>query len=69
MHEMFARTDRPQARWHVIDGDDKKSARITALTIIADALERAVPMAPPALDPDVAALAKEVLGMKVGKLL
>ncbi|PZU09618.1 polyphosphate kinase [Sphingomonas sp.] len=69
MAEMFARTDRPGARWHAIDGNDKKAARIAALRIVADELERAVPMTPPALDPDVAALAKEVLGMKVAKLL
>lgn len=69
MAEMFVRTDRPKARWHAIDGNDKKAARIAALTIIADCLEREVPMAPPALDPDVAKLAKDVLGMKVAKLL
>jgi polyphosphate kinase 2 (PPK2 family) len=69
MAEMFARTDRPQAPWHAIDGNDKKAARIAALQIIADRLEVAVPMDPPKLDPDVAALARDVLGMKVKKLV
>lgn len=64
MHEMFARTDRADARWTVIDGNDKKAARIAALTYVADRLEAAVPMEPPALDPDLAALAERELGWK-----
>jgi polyphosphate kinase 2 (PPK2 family) len=67
MHEMFARTDRPHARWQVIDGNDKKAARITALTYIADQLEAAVPMDPPALDPDIAALATREIGWRPKK--
>jgi polyphosphate kinase 2 (PPK2 family) len=55
--DMFAHTDTRWAAWHVIDGNDKKSARIAALTRIADALEQAVPMQPPTSPPEVEALA------------
>jgi polyphosphate kinase 2 (PPK2 family) len=60
--DMFAHTNTRWAPWRVIDGNNKKSARIAALTTIADALERAVPMKPPAADPEVAALAREAFG-------
>ena len=59
MGEMFARTDTEVAPWIVIDGNDKKSARIAALTHIADRLEADVPMEPPPLAADVAAAAKD----------
>ena len=58
MHEMFARTSTDAAPWVVIDGNDKKAARIAALTAIAEALEARVPMDPPALDPAVEAAAR-----------
>ncbi len=58
MHEMFARTNTEIAPWIVIDGNDKKAARIAALTAIADALEACVPMDPPALGPAVEAAAR-----------
>jgi polyphosphate kinase 2 (PPK2 family) len=57
--EMFAHTDTRWAPWHVIDGNNKKAARVAALTAIADALERAVPLKPPAASPQVEALARE----------
>ena len=62
MHEMFARTDTAIARWHVVDGNDKKAARIAALAYIADRLEAGVSMEPPPLDPALAARAKADLG-------
>lgn len=58
MHEMFARTNTEIAPWVVIDGNDKKAARIAALTAIADALAARVPMDPPTLDPAVEAAAR-----------
>lgn len=64
MHEMFAETDTKIAPWIVIDGNDKKSARIAALTAIADALEAQVPMEPPELDPEVEKVARKALGLK-----
>lgn len=60
MHDMFARTDTGVAPWRVIDGDDKKSARIAALAYIADRLEATVSMTPPPLDPEVEKLVAEL---------
>ncbi|MBI0474858.1 polyphosphate kinase [Sphingomonas sp. MA1305] len=61
MHDMFARTDTGGAPWTVIAGNDKKSARITALTAVADQLERHVDMTPPPLDPELERIAREAL--------
>jgi polyphosphate kinase 2 (PPK2 family) len=62
MEEMFAETNRRWAPWQVIDGNDKKSARIAALTHIADRLEKHVPMKPPSADPEVVELGKGLFG-------
>jgi len=48
--EMFRETDTRWAPWKVIDGNNKKAARIAALTHIADKLERVLPTEAPALD-------------------
>lgn len=48
LHDMFAQTDTRWAPWKVIDGNDKRSARIAALTMIADALAKVIPAEPPA---------------------
>ena len=61
-HAMLVKTDEHHARWHVIDGNNKKSARIAALGLVADALEKSVPLEPPEADPEVAALAAKALG-------
>ena len=55
--EMFARTDTRWAPWTAVNGNNKKAARIAVLTHVADALEAAVPMDPPAASPDIEALA------------
>jgi len=65
MHDMFERTDTRWAPWHVIDGNDRKAGRIAALTCIADALEKHVPMTMPEADPAVVELAKEAFGYGV----
>jgi polyphosphate kinase 2 (PPK2 family) len=62
MAEMFARTDTPQAPWIAIDGNNKKVARIAALTAIAERLEAAVWMEPPPLTDELAALQAELVG-------
>jgi polyphosphate kinase 2 (PPK2 family) len=62
--EMFERTDTRLAPWIVIDGNDKKAARIAALSGIADKLEASVPMDPPALDPEVEKVARKALGKR-----
>jgi AMP-polyphosphate phosphotransferase len=60
--EMFERTDTEIAPWIVIDGNNKKTARIAALGAVADALEAAVPLDPPPADPKVEALARATFG-------
>ena len=62
MHDMFARTDTGGAPWIVVDGNDKKAARIAALSAIADALEAQVDMTPPPLDPELERVALAALG-------
>jgi polyphosphate kinase 2 (PPK2 family) len=57
--DMFAHTNTRWAPWQVIDGNNKKAARIAALTTIAEALERAVPVKPPAASPEIEALARD----------
>ncbi|GGO90565.1 polyphosphate kinase 2 family protein [Stakelama pacifica] len=61
MHDMFAHTDTDHARWTVIDANDKKAARIAALTAIAEQLEARISMEPPPLDPELEALAHRML--------
>ncbi|MBX9859142.1 MAG: polyphosphate kinase [Sphingomonas sp.] len=63
MHDMFKRTDTRWAPWTVIDGNDKKSARIAALTAIADRLEAHVSMEPPPVDPALEKVASKALGL------
>jgi AMP-polyphosphate phosphotransferase len=48
----------------VIDGNDKKAARIAALTAIADQLEAKVDMTPPPLDAELEKVAREALAME-----
>lgn len=60
--DMFRLTDTRWAPWTVIDGNDKKAARIAALTAIADQLEAAVSMTPPPLSPELEELARQHLG-------
>jgi len=60
MHDMFAHTDTRWAPWTVIDGNDKKSARIAALTHVADALANSFPADPPPMGPELEALAQDL---------
>ena len=64
MDEMFTQTNTRWAPWKVIDGNNKKAARIAALTHVAEALEAIVPMTPPDLDPAVVKLAGKAFGYK-----
>lgn len=64
LHDMFRLTDTRWAPWQVIDGNNKKTARIAALTYIADRLEAAVPMEMPEADPKVVKLANEAFGYR-----
>lgn len=63
MQDMFAHTDSADAPWTVIDGDNKKAARIAAMTAVADKLAANVDMTPPSLDPEVERVAKAALGI------
>ncbi|RHW16417.1 polyphosphate kinase [Sphingomonas gilva] len=63
LEEMFRQTDTRWAPWTVIDGGDKKAARIAALTHVAERLEALAPMDPPPLDPQLEKLAKRELGI------
>lgn len=60
--DMFDRTDTRWAPWTVIDGNNKKAARIAAMTSIADQLEKKVSMTPLPADPELVQLAEEALG-------
>jgi polyphosphate kinase 2 (PPK2 family) len=60
--DMFVQTNTRWAPWHVVDGNNKKAARIAALTTIAGALERVVPTAPPPASPEIMTLAREAFG-------
>lgn len=40
--EMVERTHTPEARWNVVPGDDKKSARLHVLHVVCDAVEAAL---------------------------
>lgn len=62
IEEMFARTSSKAAPWAVIDGNRKKAARIAALTIVADRLERAVPMKAPPASKEVETIARASFG-------
>ncbi len=61
VRDMFEHTDSRWAPWKVIDGNDKKSARIAALTQVADALGAAVPATPPPVRPEMEQLAQQFL--------
>jgi polyphosphate kinase 2 (PPK2 family) len=60
MKDMFELTDTRWASWRVIDGNDKKSARIAALTAVAEALGAALPSGPPEVRPEMEQLASHM---------
>lgn len=63
--DMFARTHTPYAPWTIIDGEHKKTARIAALTHVADRLADGLDLSPPPLSPDIAKLARAAFGAKL----
>ena len=60
--DMFAHTDTRWAPWHVIDANDSHAARIAALSAIVEALEKAIPLEPPADGDNVVMLAQQKFG-------
>jgi polyphosphate kinase 2 (PPK2 family) len=67
IHDMFTQTDTRWAPWKVIDGNDKKAARIAVLLHVADALESSVSMEPPPADPAAIEAARLAFGGKAAK--
>lgn len=65
MADMFERTDTVWAPWTVIDGNDRRAARIKALTHIVDHMEARLDMTPPDADPDLVKLAEKALKRKL----
>jgi len=51
LKDMFEQTNSRWAPWTAIDGNDKKAARIAALSRVAEALAAVLPKDPPPLDP------------------
>jgi len=62
IEDMLDRTDSKIAPWTVIDGNRKKPARIAALTVVADRLEKAIPMKPPPASKVTETLARQAFG-------
>jgi AMP-polyphosphate phosphotransferase len=60
--DMFAKTDKPHARWAVFDGNNQKAARIAVLSHIVAEMKRHVPDDFPEVDAEVAALARATFG-------
>ncbi len=56
--DMFDATDTRWAPWTVIDGNDKKAARIASLTAVAEALGAVLPGDPPPVRPEMERMAK-----------
>ena len=64
IEEMMDKTSTKRAPWHLIPGNSKPYGRLAALRIIVDRLSRGVTLEPRALDPQVAAAAEQMLGIK-----
>ena len=58
LRDIFAHTDTHWAPWTAIDGNDKKAARIAALSRVADALAGVLPKDPPESGPQQEAMRK-----------
>ena len=65
LKDMFAQTDTRWAPWKVIDGNNEKSARIAALTHVADVLKAALPGDPPPPSPEMEQM-RQILGKGKG---
>jgi len=58
--QMFERTSRPRAPWHLIPANHKWYARIAGMETIAEALSEGVDLDPPEVDPHVAAAIRDL---------
>lgn len=59
LHDLFEQTDTRWAPWRLIDGNDKRAARIATLTVLADAMTKAIPAEPPAQGETVVAFPQQ----------
>ena len=62
MEEMFINNDTRWAPWKIIDGNDKKAARLAILEYVADQLEVHVPTDFPEVDEELSQMATEAFG-------
>lgn len=62
LKDMFKRTHTHWAPWTVIDGNNQKAARIAVLTHVIEELEKSVPQDFPEIDPQIVALAEQMMG-------
>ena len=60
--DMLERTDTDNAPWHVISSDSKKRCRVDGVELVADLLGKGADLEPPAVDPEVAEMAKKMIG-------
>lgn len=60
--DMFEKTDTLHAPWKIIGADHKRAARVEGIAHIIDMLSRDVDLSAPAVDPDIARLAKAAFG-------
>jgi AMP-polyphosphate phosphotransferase len=62
IRDMLEKTDKPEARWTVFDGNNQKAARIAVLTHIVAELKAHVPQQFPDADLELVKLGKEAFG-------
>jgi len=62
MEEMFEQTDTAVAPWTIINGDEKKPARIAVLQAVHDRLAQVTPSEPPEASKEVMKLARAAFG-------
>jgi len=62
LHDLFAQTDTRWAPWRVIDAGDSRAARISALTILTDAMAKAIPAEPPVAADKVVSIRQQKSG-------
>ncbi|MEO1204784.1 MAG: hypothetical protein AAFV45_00480 [Pseudomonadota bacterium] len=61
--EMFEKTSTDAAPWTVIEANNKKYGRISAMQTVVDCLVKDVDLSPPQVDPEVLAAARKQLGI------
>jgi polyphosphate kinase 2 (PPK2 family) len=64
INEMFEKTSKSHAPWHLIPANDKRHARIEAIELVVKNFSRGVDLSPPTLDDSVLAEAKEHFDLK-----